>query len=157
MKSVFRILIEDVINWFYIFQIVGLALWLWDVYYRYGIAIILMLSVSLFGETKNIYDNLSQLRIMALYEWDVKVRRIDTEGNKVWKVIKSSELVPGDIFEVPEGKKLPWDALMLHGQWVVNESMLTGKIWYFYSEIFFLYGLYFLFRWIYSISQASDS
>ena len=116
-----------------------------------------MLSVSLFGETKNIYDNLSQLRIMALYEWDVKVRRIDTEGNKVWKVIKSSELVPGDIFEVPEGKKLPWDALMLHGQWVVNESMLTGKIWYFYSEIFFLYGLYFLFRWIYSISQASDS
>ena len=114
------------INWFYVFQIVGLALWLCDVYYKYGIAIVLMLSVSLFGETKNIYDNLTQLRTMALYEWDVKVRRIDKDGNKVWKTIRSSEMVPGDIFEVPEGQKLPWDALMFYGQCVVNESMLTG-------------------------------
>lgn len=94
-----------------------------------------MLSVSLFGETKNIYDNLVQLRKMALFECDVKVRRIDSEGNKTWKVIKSSELVPGDIFEVPEGKKLPCDALMLYGQCVLNESMLTGM---FYYELSFL-------------------
>lgn len=97
-----------------------------------------MLFFSLYGETKDIYDNLYQLREMAKYEWDIKVRRIDSNGDKKWININSSEIVPGDIFEVPESKKLPCDALMLCGQCVVNESMLTGNIiiYYHFKQLF---------------------
>jgi len=36
-------------------------------------------------------------------------------------------LVPGDIIEVPSGVKMPCDALLIEGQSVVNEAMLTGE------------------------------
>lgn len=123
------IFFEDVLNPFYVLQIFSLALWLTDDYYKYGFAIVLMIAVSIFGEVKNIYENLTQLSRMARYECKVNVRRITETGESVWiEDIDSSELVPGDVFEVPEGKKLPCDALMLSGQSIINESMLTGKV-----------------------------
>lgn len=41
----------------------------------------------------------------------------------------SNELVPGDVFEVsdPSLTQLPCDSLLLAGDCIVNESMLTGK------------------------------
>ncbi len=40
----------------------------------------------------------------------------------------SKELVPGDLFEVPEdGKALPCDAVLISGSVILNESMLTGE------------------------------
>lgn len=41
----------------------------------------------------------------------------------------SSELVPGDIYEVsdPNLSQFPSDGLLLSGDCIVNESMLTGK------------------------------
>jgi cation-transporting ATPase 13A2 len=35
--------------------------------------------------------------------------------------------VPGDIVVVPEGKPLPCDLVLLTGQAIVNEAMLTGE------------------------------
>lgn len=43
--------------------------------------------------------------------------------------ISSAELVPGDIIELPaQGGTVFYDAVLLSGTCVVNESMLTGKI-----------------------------
>lgn len=41
----------------------------------------------------------------------------------------SSELVPGDVYEVsdPNLTQFPSDGLLLSGDCIVNESMLTGK------------------------------
>lgn len=41
----------------------------------------------------------------------------------------SSELVPGDVYEVsdPSLTQFPCDSLLLAGDCIVNESMLTGK------------------------------
>lgn len=39
----------------------------------------------------------------------------------------SSDLVPGDVIEVPAGRILPCDLILLTGSAIVNEAMLTGE------------------------------
>lgn len=43
--------------------------------------------------------------------------------------MQSGELVPGDVYEVsdPSLTQFPCDGLLLAGDCIVNESMLTGK------------------------------
>lgn len=43
------------------------------------------------------------------------------------KEIDSSDLVPGDIVKVPQGRPLPCDLVLLTGSAIVNEAMLTGE------------------------------
>lgn len=64
---------------------------------------------------------------MGNYEWDVTIKRYNPEGKVEERVIQSSELVPGDIFKIPNGCILPWDAVMVSGETIVNEAMLTGE------------------------------
>jgi len=42
-------------------------------------------------------------------------------------LIDSSELVPGDVVEVPNNMLLPCDLILLSGTCIVNESSLTGE------------------------------
>lgn len=48
---------------------------------------------------------------------------------KPGRYIPSSELVPGDVYEVtdPALTQFPCDSILLAGDCIVNESMLTGK------------------------------
>lgn len=65
---------------------------------------------------------MKNLRNLAYYECEVNVKR---DGG--FKKVLSNELMPGDIIEVPQQKKMPCDAIMLEGTAVVNEAMLTGE------------------------------
>jgi cation-transporting P-type ATPase 13A2 len=49
----------------------------------------------------------------------------------------ASELVPGDVYEVsdPSLTQLPCDSLLLAGDCIINESMLTGKYLCFASSV----------------------
>lgn len=51
-----------------------------------------------------------------------------SRGNGTFEEIPTSELVPGDIILIPSsGCEVQCDALLLNGNCIVNESMLTGK------------------------------
>ena len=39
----------------------------------------------------------------------------------------STDLVPGDVVEVPEAMTLPCDLVLLTGSAIVNEAILTGE------------------------------
>ena len=42
--------------------------------------------------------------------------------------INSTELVPGDVYEIPEdGLAMPADTILISGSVIINESMLTGE------------------------------
>lgn len=41
--------------------------------------------------------------------------------------IDSTELLPGDLIEIENGMVIPCDCVLLHGQTIMNESMLTGE------------------------------
>lgn len=46
------------------------------------------------------------------------------------KIVMSESLVPGDIIDIGELQKFPCDAILLDGDCIVNESMLTGLFIY---------------------------
>ena len=48
--------------------------------------------------------------------------------NKRWEKVKSNQLYPGDLVSMTRrSETVPADLLLLHGQCVVDESMLTGE------------------------------
>lgn len=67
---------------------------------------------------------MKRLREISRFECDVRVIR-----NGFWRQVPSAELVPGDVYEVsdPSLIQLPCDSLLLAGDCIVNESMLTGE------------------------------
>ncbi|RMD41460.1 hypothetical protein DV735_g3675, partial [Chaetothyriales sp. CBS 134920] len=123
-KSIGQLLVDEAFHPFYIFQIASLLLWSMDEYYYYAAAIFL---ISVFSITTTIIETRStmrRLREISKFECDVRVLR-----NGFWRQSASTELVPGDVFEVsdPSLTQLPCDSLLLAGDCIVNESMLTGE------------------------------
>ena len=65
-----------------------------------------------------------RLREISRFDCDVRVLR-----NGFWRQSTASDLVPGDVYEVsdPSLSQLPCDSLLLAGDCIINESMLTGE------------------------------
>jgi P-type E1-E2 ATPase len=55
---------------------------------------------------------------------------VTLSANKTGRYVPSSELVPGDVYEVtdPALTQFPCDSILLAGDCIVNESMLTGTL-----------------------------
>ncbi|KFV42749.1 putative cation-transporting ATPase 13A4, partial [Gavia stellata] len=112
---------KQVLNPFYVFQLFSVCLWFAEDYMEYATAIIIMSLLSIF---LTVYD----LR---------QVRHLFPQGgfiSNVWErpgcfqELESHHLVPGDMLVLKEGKTLlPCDAILISGQCIVNESMLTGE------------------------------
>uniref|UniRef100_A0A8C3UVZ4 Cation-transporting ATPase n=1 Tax=Catharus ustulatus TaxID=91951 RepID=A0A8C3UVZ4_CATUS len=124
VKSYARLLVEEVLNPFYIFQVLSMVLWVCDAYYYYAACIFL---ISTFSLGLSLYETRKQsttLRNMARMSMGVQVRRPGGEE----LVVSSAELVPGDCIRLPAaGALLPCDAALLTGECMVNESLLTGE------------------------------
>ena len=124
IKTTSEILYDEVLHPFYIFQIFSIILWSIDEYYYYAACIFLISVLSIVDtliETKKTSKNLAD---MSHFSCDVRVFR---EG--FWTNVNSSDLVPGDVYEVsdPGLKVFPCDSVLLTGDCIVNESMLTGE------------------------------
>ena len=122
-KSIFGILVSEVLNPFYIFQIFSVVLWMWDLYYYYASCILVIAIGSVLLSLCETISNHNEIRRMARYQCRVKIM----EQNNTSREIDSTELVPGDVIKVPEGANLPCDLILLTGGAIVNESMLTGE------------------------------
>jgi cation-transporting P-type ATPase 13A2 len=123
-KSIFRLLVDEVFHPFYVFQIASLILWSVDEYYYYAMAIFVMSFISIAATLFETRATMKRLREISRFECDVRVLR-----NGFWRNILSSDLVPGDIYEIsdPSLTQFPSDSLLLTGDCIVNESMLTGE------------------------------
>ena len=122
-KSVLRILVSEVLNPFYIFQVFSVVLWMWDLYYYYASCILFISTGSVFLSLYETIKNHNEIRRMARYQCRVRLM----SHNNTSREIDSTELVPGDIVVVPEGSNLPCDLVLLTGSTIVNEAMLTGE------------------------------
>uniref|UniRef100_A0A8C8FJ92 ATPase cation transporting 13A2 n=1 Tax=Oncorhynchus tshawytscha TaxID=74940 RepID=A0A8C8FJ92_ONCTS len=124
VKSFMRLLIEEVLNPFYVFQVFSIALWLTDSYYYYAACIVIISLISICVSLYEIRKQSNTIRSMAQQITNVTVRRSSGEEDS----LSSVELVPGDCVLIPqEGLLLPCDAALLAGECMVNESMLTGE------------------------------
>jgi cation-transporting ATPase 13A2 len=127
IESVMQLLIKELSDPFYLFQFVSTTFWLFHNYMNYAMVIITSTSISLLVSILDTRSNLRTIRQMAKYSCKVLVYR-QFHGERKAISIDSTELVPGDVFELPEtGLWLPCDCLVLQGTVIVNESMLTGE------------------------------
>ncbi|NXP64436.1 AT132 ATPase, partial [Chloropsis cyanopogon] len=124
VKSYARLLVEEVLNPFYLFQVLSMVLWVCDAYYYYAACIFLISTLSLGLSLHETRKQSTTLRNMARMSVRVRVRRPGGEELE----LSSAELVPGDCVRLPAaGAVLPCDAALLTGECMVNESLLTGE------------------------------
>lgn len=122
-KSVVQLLVNEVLHPFYVFQVFSIFLWLADDYYYYASCILLISLISIANSLVETRSTIRRLQEMSRFSCDVRVWR-----NGFWTQTSSNEMVPGDVFEVdPSLLVIPCDALLINGECVVNESMLTGE------------------------------
>ncbi|KAJ4319945.1 hypothetical protein N0V94_003615 [Neodidymelliopsis sp. IMI 364377] len=123
-KSLGQLLVDEVFHPFYVFQIASLFLWSVDEYYYYAAAIFLISVISITTTLMETKATMKRLREVSKFECEIRVLR-----SGFWTHVDSGELVPGDVYEVtdPALAQFPCDSLLLSGDCIVNESMLTGE------------------------------
>uniref|UniRef100_A0A4X2M375 Cation-transporting ATPase n=1 Tax=Vombatus ursinus TaxID=29139 RepID=A0A4X2M375_VOMUR len=126
ITPIWKLLIKEVLNPFYVFQLFSVCLWFSEDYKEYAVAIIIMSIISI---TLTVYD---------LREQSIKLHRLVESHNSILVTVcrrkagiqelESRYLVPGDLLSLSGNKiQLPCDAILIDGGCVVNESMLTGE------------------------------
>ncbi|KAJ3101540.1 hypothetical protein HDU97_001289 [Phlyctochytrium planicorne] len=124
-KPTLKLLVDEVLHPFFIFQILSMILWSLDEYYYYAACIFFITVTSTASTLYETKDTMRRLGEMSKFTCKVRVWR-----SGVWLVLDSEDLVPGDIFEITPGGYLPilpCDAILVDGDCIVNESMLTGE------------------------------
>lgn len=130
VKSYVNLLVTEILNPFYIFQIASIVLWSFDNYILYASCIFfvscLSVAVSLF-ETRKQSQSLHDM-IEASNTSEVNVLRMTSEKTTVEAQTSTVDLVPGDVVVIPpNGCIMACDAVLISGNAIVNESMLTGE------------------------------
>lgn len=124
VQSVLQILFNEVLGPFYVFQVFSIILWAFEEYMMYASCIIIMSSLSLISSVIQIRKNQMQLRDTVVGVDNVTVCR----GQEYYMDIESAKLVPGDVIVIPpHGCIMQCDAVLISGNVIVNESMLTGE------------------------------
>lgn len=117
---------ESLLAPFFVFQVFCIFLWLLDEYWKYSLMTLVMMLVFEATVVSGRLKSLRELRGMRNPSLKVYVYR-----SKKWVVISSLDLLPGDIVSIGRGRDsshvVPCDLLILGGNAVVNEAMLTGE------------------------------
>ncbi|KAK7085699.1 hypothetical protein SK128_009333, partial [Halocaridina rubra] len=120
-----RLLFLEALNPFYIFQIFSVCLWYSDEYVYYATVIVITSAVSLISEVYQMHRN--QVALSSTIQSSDKVTVVRNDGEEPPE-IPSEHLVPGDLIAIPpKGCMMQCDAVLLQGNCIVNESMLTGE------------------------------
>lgn len=124
LKSIGTLLFLEALNPYYVFQVFSVLLWFFNDYYYYAVVILIM---SIFGIAMSIIQ--TRKNQFALYK---TVTSLDTaivvRADGTSHTVDSKCLVPGDILEIPsKGCTMQCDAVLLNGNCILDESMLTGE------------------------------
>ncbi|XP_007946209.1 probable cation-transporting ATPase 13A5 [Orycteropus afer afer] len=125
IQPIWKLLVKQVLNPFYVFQSFTLTLWLSQGYIEYSVAIIILSVISI---VLSVYDLRQQsVKLHNLVEDHNKVQVTINIKDKGLQELESHLLVPGDVLILPGKLSLPCDAVLIDGNCVVNEGMLTGE------------------------------
>uniref|UniRef100_M3XX42 Polyamine-transporting ATPase 13A3 n=1 Tax=Mustela putorius furo TaxID=9669 RepID=M3XX42_MUSPF len=127
VPSVFKLLIKEVLNPFYIFQLFSVILWSTDEYYYYALAIVIMSIVSIVSSLYSIRKEPLYVHFLRSKLKNIHISLFLSLNPEIEEIF-STDLVPGDVMVIPlNGTVMPCDAVLINGTCIVNESMLTGE------------------------------
>ncbi|XP_060531702.1 polyamine-transporting ATPase 13A3-like isoform X5 [Cylas formicarius] len=130
IKSYWKLFTEEIFNPFYMFQAFSVILWCIDEYFIYaGCVVFLTLFSSITAmiqtrkQSEKLHDSVESSKCHR-----VDVLRSDCHGKLSNLTIDPEKLVPGDLIVLPVGDYvMPCDAVLITGECIVNESVLTGE------------------------------
>lgn len=120
------ILVNEVLNPFFLFQDFSISLWLYEEYRLYAFIILIMTLISVSIAVIDIRQNALKVRAIAALPALAKVLRDYLNAGDPTPC-SGTELVPGDLIEILPNWKLPCDVIILNGSCIVNEGILTGE------------------------------
>lgn len=122
LQTISSLIFTEVLNPFYVFEFFSFILWYLDDYLSYASAIFVMSLVSIITAVIQTRRNQRNLR-STVHSSDVA--NVLRENNVI--TVPTELLVPGDVLVIPShGCVMHCDAVLLTGNCIVNESMLTG-------------------------------
>ncbi|GIL56505.1 hypothetical protein Vafri_11862 [Volvox africanus] len=122
VKSIPMLIFHEMWHPFYVFQYFSILIWVvGDAYYSYAVCIFVITWFSIISAAVEAHNNMKRLADIAHFECKVDVLR---SGEVV--CLPSSSLVPGDLVVVGPGT-LPCDMVLLRGECILDENMLTGE------------------------------
>ncbi|KAI3385215.1 hypothetical protein SNEBB_001957 [Seison nebaliae] len=130
LTPIWKVLLQEIISPFYIFQIFSVILWCTDQYYFYSGCIFIISVISVTLTLVQTRRNEKHLLDMVSLSHDQMTNVFRRNENETVQRIKTaaSQLVPGEIIEIPKnGCLMECDAILLNGECIVNECMLTGE------------------------------
>jgi cation-transporting P-type ATPase 13A2 len=98
------------------------VIWIENSYKLYASMIVFFSLVSIIAALIEVKENYHRLREMLFSEQTVEVLR----NNNVI-TINSRELIPGDIVQLKENSRLTCDLILIKGNCVVEEAVITGE------------------------------
>mmetsp|Transcript_126796 Transcript_126796/g.370660 ORF Transcript_126796/g.370660 Transcript_126796/m.370660 type:complete len:1214 (-) Transcript_126796:94-3735(-) len=115
---------EHAVAPFFVFQVFCVLLWLMDEYWYYSLLTLFMLIVLEAQMVHRRRSDLSELRAMRIPPRPMHVLRAGS-----WGTVQSDQLLPGDVVALVRKADVsfPCDVLLLQGNVLVNEAMLTGE------------------------------
>ncbi|XP_075427203.1 putative cation-transporting ATPase 13A4 isoform X2 [Ascaphus truei] len=126
VAPLWKLLINKVLNLFYLYQFFTVVLWLAEGYLGYAVAILLLCACTITLSLMELRQQSVKLRDLVKSHNNMKVTvcRRDNDCSQV----ESRHLIPGDII-VLSGKNffMSCDAILINGTCIVNEGMLTGE------------------------------
>ncbi|XP_072037305.1 polyamine-transporting ATPase 13A3-like [Amphiura filiformis] len=124
VKPILVMLVQEVLNPFYIFQIYSISVWIAYEYYSFAACILIMTLVSL---TVSLYVTRKEsTTLRKMTDSFLKVKILRPNGSIV--IQTEDQVVPGDVLVIPpHGCTMSCDAVLINGTCIVNESMLTGE------------------------------
>ena len=123
IKSFIETVFDNMCDLFFFFQVYAILLWCFTDFLMYGCIISVLVIYSLIESSYTTRKNLLNIRDMCKHVISVNILENDKVINQ-----PNNNIVPGDVFELPEdGESVPCDCILLTGSVIVNESMLTGE------------------------------
>lgn len=120
----FTILLGQFRNFFFIYPIPAIALWIYEQYLFYIVILVAFLVILFFTSYQKYLNKKSIIDFSLKKEKTITLVR---GKGKISKGLNYEELVPGQIIKITEGEVLPCDCLLLEGFCSVIESTLTGE------------------------------
>ena len=122
-KSYVKLFIDEVAHPFNVFQIASVIIWIYEFYYLYALSIFLISALSSGITLYETHANNEKLREISRFHCKIKILK-DGECSE----IDSSELAPGHIVVLDSSMETcPCDLVLVKGDAIVDESMLTGE------------------------------
>src|SRR3990167_9006703 len=127
LDSIWSLFVGQVLTTFNLYQLFACIVWIFRDYAYYSALIFVCVVLTIIYTIYMIRSEQNKMNSMADSSLVRVHRRNSTNGTPEILSINSSELVPGDVFEVNINEKLPCDAVVAEGQVLIDESALTGE------------------------------